>query len=212
MSRDSRFDKLEIPRTPRKAEDSPRLDRFGADDAAPAPAPAVQPGEAMRRFEEDGGAGVHLDRDALASLPFRRCPACQRDSSKWDTACIFCRAPLDTPEAIAFNLQLLTELEATRTAEKQAIESSRHAEVVHRANEQAEVILQEARHRREQETTSRRLAAAAVALVCFAILWGAPWYTLKFFAFVGFVLSLSVAVPADVWRRLAESGRKGPWS
>jgi len=126
-SRFDRFGKLENERTAPKEEEHsrPSLERFGAE---PERAPQEQPAEPadpyrpdagpLTRFSEDGGHHVRVEEDPLANLGFRRCPACERDSGKFDTRCYLCGASLTSPEAIALNMRLLEQREAEKAAEQ----------------------------------------------------------------------------------------------
>lgn len=148
MSRASRFDKLENERAPKTAQESSRVaeERFSdAPDRTEAPAPPQAPAmEAaldaspaskettapqLKRFEVDGANHLTVDTDELVRLPFRRCPECQRDSSKFDRTCIFCRASLETPEARELNLSLLAGYDTEKAKEQVQLREQHEASI-----------------------------------------------------------------------------------
>ncbi len=226
MTRDSRFDKLEQAR-PRSDEAKPgepkHLTRFEeasphAPLGAPGPSPADEPGlvapfanevvvAPLKRFEADGGAGLHLDRDALGELPMLRCPACQRDSSKWDRACIYCQTSLESPEAVAFNLQLVEAQRLAQDAERERAADAREAMMRAHADEQAEVILRKAREEAAAASLQRRLLAVPVALGCLLLVFAVGSWPAKFFFFLGFAVSSALVVPKEAWARWASARR-----
>jgi len=189
MSRDSRFDKLESHRA-EKPHESARVseERFAdAPERPPVPiahAPAMEQavdasagsGEAtapqLKRFETDGANHLSLDTDELVRLPFRRCPECQRDSSKFDSTCIFCQAPLETPAAREYNLQILAGYDAEK--EQQQTELRAHHEEGIRQVVEDEFRKQT--EREKEEAVKVKLGAkaglAVASVLCFAIaLW-----------------------------------------
>lgn len=186
MSRDSRFDKLENERA-EKPQDAPRVsaERFAeAPERAPEPvvhAPAMEHAvdasadstEATapqhKRFETDGANHLSLDTDELVRLPFRRCPECQRDSSKFDRTCIFCQAPLETPAAREYNLQLLAGYDAEKERQQTELRQ-RHEDSI------KQIVEDEFRKQVElekEQTVKVRFGAkaglAVAAVLCFAI-------------------------------------------
>ncbi len=123
MSRDSRFDKLEHERAEKPATEVKAQPSRFADAPTPGPgtepvhppmmeaalenSPVSDPTPQLKRFEADGANHLALDNDELVKLPFRRCPSCERDSSKFDRECIFCHASLESLEARELNLPYL---------------------------------------------------------------------------------------------------------
>src|SRR4051812_15449463 len=91
MSKGSRFEKLEHERAPAaKSLSNDSMPRFEEAETSNPSASLQGDDPALKRFEQDGGEGVRFDTGALADLPMLRCPACNRDSSKWDKHCIYC--------------------------------------------------------------------------------------------------------------------------
>jgi hypothetical protein len=200
MSRDSRFDKLEQPRTVDTGESKPALTRFepGPEPATVSPELEVQGvTERLARFEEDGKGGLKLDFDALAELPMLQCPECLRESSKWDQRCIHCQASLTSLAATAHNLQRLEALRLVRETEKEVAAEKREATWSQIANEKAEAILTKARTEREAQTMFNRVIGACVAVGALILLFMFDAYIVKLVFFVVFLL----AVVAAIFRR-----------
>lgn len=188
MSRASRFDKLETPRADRPKEGSRVSEERFADaparspeapSEAPVPAtersvesPAGPPTPQLERFAADGANHLSLDNDELVRLPFRRCPACERDSSKFDRSCIFCGASLETAEAREFNLTILAGFDAEKAKALAEQRAQHEASLKQLVDEEfaKQVEAQREATLRERLGTKAGLAGAAVG--CFAIaLW-----------------------------------------
>lgn len=209
MSRDSRFDKLESERAEKPREGARVSEERFAEAPAPSPEPVVHApamenavdassssAEAtapqLKRFETDGANHLSLDTDELVRLPFRRCPECQRDSSKFDRTCIFCQAPLETPAAREYNLQLLAgydaEKERQQTELRQRHEDSIKQIVEDEFRKQVEL---------EKEQTAKvkfgpKAGLAVASVLCFAI---AIWARSFCASGVLTILGLSLLVP-----------------
>lgn len=193
MSRDSRFDKLESERA-EKPQEGARVseERFAdAPERPPEPivhAPAMEQAvdasssssEAtapqLKRFETDGANHLSLDTDELVRLPFRRCPECERDSSKFDRICIFCQAPLETPAAREYNLQILAGYDAEKERQQTELRT-RHEESIRQIVEdefKKQVELE------KEEAVKVKLGAkgglAIASVLCFAIALWARWF------------------------------------
>lgn len=223
MSRASRFDKLETVRSEKEATNGDEAieRRFAID--APATAgveekpepPAAEVArvnseagpeattKGLQRFEVDGAQHVSLDTDELARLPFRRCVECQRDSSKFDTKCIFCGASLETAEAQALNLELLATFDATRKEADAALVAQ------HQAGIQEIVEREVARHEEEARLASEGLGlklraglggSAAVCLLLALVL--RSFCPSLFFITVGVAL-LVAALPVKTLQALS---------
>lgn len=191
MSRSSRFDKLENERAPRPGDERPRVaeERFAEAPAAPtttgvehapameaaldaSPTSAQATAPQLKRFEVDGANHLSLDTDELVRLPFRRCPECQRDSSKFDQTCIFCHASLETAAARELNLSIL----ATFDDEKAKAQAQAVAE--HQANIK-QLVEDEFKKQLVAETEDEvkrrrvlRLSLVGSAVACFLVaLW-----------------------------------------
>ena len=200
-SRDSRFDKLEQQRKVGTESSPSSLTRF--EGAPPGAEPPIErtspPGEELKRFEHDGGAGLHLDRDALAELPMLQCPSCNRDSSKWDAACIYCQTSLSSPEAIVYNLQLVETRRLAVDTELELARQKREAAMVETANEKAALILSDARHERERFARRRILIGAGVALPALVLVFVLDAYLLKLIFFLVFIIALACALSPAAW-------------
>lgn len=175
MSHESRFDRLE-----RAPEDS--------EDKATLPGPT-----SLTRFEEDGGAGLHLDRTDLAQLPMRQCVECERDSSKFDELCIYCGASLTTPQAVVHNLQLLEARRLAADIELEAEREKRDAGMTARANEEAERILRGAQSERERLGFQRKLISIGVSLAALIGLISVSSIGVRAFFFTVFLISLGLS-------------------
>lgn len=193
MSKESRFDKLEQARRPAESS-SVKLSRF--ENEAPArvidEAPVERP--ELKRFEEDGAAGLHLDRDALAELPMLQCPSCKRDSSKWDQACIYCQTSLTSNEAVTYNLQLVETRRLAADTELEIAREKREAAMAATVNEKASLILNEAKRQTEESSLRRQVICALVALPAFILVWAVDGYAEKGFFFLVFVAALAGAL------------------
>ncbi len=213
MSRDSRFDKLEHERAEKPATEVKAQPSRFADAPTPGPgtepvhppmmeaalenSPVSDPTPQLKRFEADGANHLALDNDELVKLPFRRCPSCERDSSKFDRECIFCHASLESLEARELNLRILATYEADKAKEAETLVEQ------HKANIKQLVDDEFARRMKEQAETERRwqwnwrLGAIGGAVVCvgIAILWRSFCPSL---AFVSFAVALVViALPPE---------------
>ncbi len=197
MSKGSRFDKLEQVRRPTESS-SVRLSRFETE--APARVIDETPVEKpeLKRFEEDGGAGLHLDRDALAELPMLQCPACKRDSSKWDQVCIFCQASLTSNEAVTYNLQLVEARRLAADTELELAREKRDAALAQTLNEKASLILDQAKKEHEASSFRRQVICALIALPAFLLVWGVDAYAAKGFFFLVFVVALAGALARKI--------------
>lgn len=187
MSRDSRFDKLESERA-EKPREGARVseERFAEAPEPPSPEPIVHApamehavdassssAEAtapqLKRFETDGANHLSLDTDELVRLPFRRCPECQRDSSKFDRTCIFCQAPLETPAAREYNLQILAGYDAEKERQ-QAELRQRHEDGIKQIVE--DEFKKQVEREKEQAVKLRfgsKAGLAVASVLCFAI-------------------------------------------
>lgn len=211
MSRSSRFDKLESDRSERpKAGDDPALERRFGSESSPS---GVQPADTattdpLTRFETDGAEHLAIETGALARLPFRRCPECLRDSSKFDTVCIFCREPLDTAAAQALNLELL----ATAETERANADAARTA--AHQAEIKALVDQAFERHRQAEAATQFRLSMKvrgglfAGTVGCWLVaLWARSFCPSIALFTIGLAL-LVVALPQQALAALAAPARR----
>jgi hypothetical protein len=223
MSRADRFEKLEREREARATDEAPRIaeERFSTAPAPPVDtegtqAPAVEAAkehsplgsegvrEGLQRFEADGASHLSLDLDPLMRLPFRRCADCQRDSSKFDRACIHCGASLETAAARALNLSLLETLAAEREAALAAQRQAHEAELKARTDEAFRRAAEEERGAGRTRHWSWRAAGVAGGLVCFGLaLWSASFCPTLGFLSVGLALLVS-ALPREVLELLAK--------
>jgi len=181
-SRDSRFDKLEQTR---------RESSISADEPSGP--------KHLARFEHDGGAGLHLDRDALAELPMLQCPSCKRDSSKWDAVCIYCQTSLSSPEAVVYNLQLVESRRLAIDTELELAREKREAAITAAANEQAAGIMSEARREHESVGFRRMVISIIVALPALVMVFVFAAYLLKLIFFLIFVVALACAFSPAAW-------------
>lgn len=213
----SRFDKLEPKRAPGAeapdASPGAALGRFGAEPQAAEPAPALpidphrlpeQP-PPLARFEADGSQGMGLEEGERRDLPFLRCPRCERDCSKYSTACHACGASLETPEALAYNDALWAKLRAEREADVQQTSARREADLkaideLHQtlgAGAYGAQAAEEAERRRRTAVLvlwSSGLAALLIALF-------APWWPLRLVAAL-YALGLSISRVPGLWTYL----------
>lgn len=137
----SRFDKLERDRKKGEAASAESssgasLERFeGGPAEREAPGPdAPQPvASSLARFESDGKDTPRLADDALVELPMLRCPACLKDSGKFEKNCHACGASFDSPEARKLNQSLAARVKADREGELRARETAHGQSVVEAA-------------------------------------------------------------------------------
>ncbi|MCA2979605.1 MAG: hypothetical protein INH41_00545 [Myxococcaceae bacterium] len=232
MARFDRFEKLERERPEGSTAEGPRAEaaRFTApetpapgDDAPQAPALEAarqfalegQPG-GLQRFEADGANHLSLDTDPLMRLPVRRCAECQRDSGKFDRACLFCHASLETPAARALNLAILEAADAERAEEAARRSAERAAEV--KALMESHVQAAPVDAPVNAAVTRRHLRVAfavlqAILLVSVVALFlGASRRGVAAFVVVGLVTAAAALPPGllrelyDVARRLGRGG------
>lgn len=214
MTRDSRFDKLEQQRAATKQATASPLHRFETESDAVAPA-SSQGSEALateplKRFEEDGAARLQLDRDALTELPMRRCPACHRESSKWDERCIYCQVSLTSAQAISHNAQWAEARRLTREIELERAAQKRDAEMAEIADERAVQVLNEARQLREAMAFRKRVVCAAVSVSALGLMWAVHSWLAKFIFFFVCAAALSCALPVDVRAWVSRVRRRPP--
>ncbi len=174
MSSESRFDKLE------RLPEEKREER------------AVEP-QSLKRFEEDGGTGLHLDLTGLGQLPVRQCVECRRDSSKFDDVCIHCGESLTTLKANAHNLQLLEAQRLVKDIEVELAREKREASISAEANEEAERILCAAKEETEKLRFQRKLISIAVSLVSFIGLISVSSFAARLFCFAICLTSLGLS-------------------
>lgn len=188
MSRDSRFDKLENERAPREAGERPRIaeERFAdapstpaeaqpehapamlaALDASPASPEATAP--QLKRFETDGANHLSLDTDELVRLPFRRCPECERDSSKFDRTCIFCQASLESPEARELNLSILAGYDTEKAHEQEQLREQHEASIKQVVDDEFKKQLVAETDRQVRTQLLTRLGLVGGSVACFLI-------------------------------------------
>jgi hypothetical protein len=230
MSREGRFEKLERERQGQPGDEGPRVTeaRFSTSpDERPDPAgphaPAMEAAkehsplgsegvrEGLQRFEADGASHLSLDLDPLMRLPFRRCPGCERDSSKFDRTCIHCGASLETPEARALNLTLLEALMAERAAAEAAQREAHQAELQARADEAFQRAAEEERALGATGLVRWRVARVMAALGCFALAaWSASFCPAVSLLAIGLVL-LASALPREALEALASPARRRWW-
>lgn len=218
MSRDSRFDKLEHARA-----EKPPAERKGAAERfaeAPTPAaPSVHPPameaaleaspstSELKRFEVDGANHLSLDTDELVRLPFRRCPECARDSSKFDRECIFCHASLETPAARDLNLSLLATSEADKAREAQALIDQHSENIKQIVDEEFKRRVEAEREADHKWQWNWRIGAVVGALCCFAVAlaWRSFCPTIVFGS-IGVALVV-VALPEEARKALMTRAR-----
>ena len=195
MNRDSRFDRLEQPRSVEAAEAKPSANRFDVEPSTVRTEPAEQRvADPLERFAEDGKGGLKLDFDALAELPMLQCPECLRESSKWDQLCISCGASLTSPAAVAHNLQRVEALRLARETEKEVVADRREETWSQIANERAEAILAAARTERNTHTAYNRIIGFTIAAVALILVFSFSAYVVKLVFFVVFLLALVAAM------------------
>jgi hypothetical protein len=194
----SRFDSLESAREPAKAGPSTATEeRFGRDED-----------DALRLAVPDAG-----------EQPFRRCPRCQRDATRFETVCASCDTGLDTPEARAFNDALWKERQQ-HEALSRADQARRAADQQSSERAQAE-LLQQARVELGQDlkrdlggtrpSVWRRLGRAVVGLALFELAASIHVPVLQVLLGAAGVGCLVAALPASVWRQVSERSRFGRW-
>ncbi|MFT3835783.1 MAG: hypothetical protein QM723_02155 [Myxococcaceae bacterium] len=146
----SRFDNLEHQRPANEREVKSDLSRFAEGDAprkafeggdVDAPGHIPQTANPIERFAASGDDGVALQLKDDSEQPFRRCPSCRRDSTKYETVCKFCQTALDSPEAVAFNEELWKRLQAESQIE-QAQREAAHAKASQITQEQHDRLLE----------------------------------------------------------------------
>lgn len=215
MSRAERFDKLESEREGRpdveRDGDAPSVpeERFAAPPPRPSDEPQPHlPERALTRFEADGANHLSLDNDELIRLPFRRCARCHRDSSKFDTVCIFCGASLETVEARELNRLILSTREEQKEAETSRALAEHQAHIRELIDGQFEKAVE------EEAAATRRLSlrvrglAVAGAVLCFALaVWAASWCVSGVLVTAGLALAV-VALPRAVLTVLSASRRR----
>lgn len=216
MSRSSRFDKLENERAPREAQERPRVaeERF-ADAPAPTPSPVVHApameaaldaspaspeatAPQLKRFETDGANHLSLDTDELVRLPFRRCPECQRDSSKFDRTCIFCHASLETHEARELNLALLAGYDAEKAKEQAQLREQHEASLKQVVDDEFKKQLEEETERQLKTRVLTRLGFVGGAVACFLVAVWARSFCLSLSLVTTGVALVIFALPHDV--------------
>jgi len=62
-------------------------------------------------------SGIEIDAHPDSEQPFRRCPVCEADNSKFAIRCINCRTALDTEQAREWNRRLWAERQKERALE-----------------------------------------------------------------------------------------------
>lgn len=231
MSRASRFDKLESDRG-EKPSSEPKVaeERFAEAPERSEPVVAHTPvmeaalehssradelAEApqLKRFETDGANHLSLDTDELVRLPFRRCAACQRDSSKFDRTCIFCQASLESPEARELNLSILASYEADQAKAAAALVEQHQANIKQIVEDefQRQVELEKEAQRRVRVGPRGWLVAAAVG--CFVIAIAARSFCPSLGLVVLGLGLIVAALPSELKERLTSraSTRFGRW-
>lgn len=209
MSRDSRFDKLESERA-EKPQAGARVSEERFADAPERPNdPVVQPpameraldasssssdatAPQLKRFETDGANHLSLDTDELVRLPFRRCPECERDSSKFDRTCIFCQAPLETPAAREYNLKILAGYDAEKERQHTELRQRHEASIKQIVEDEFKKQVELEKEQSVKVRLGAKAALATASVLCFAI---AAWAQ-SFCATGGLlVLGLALLVP-----------------
>lgn len=220
----SRFEKLEGERSEVESGESPdrRIDaRFGSDpELGTREADAAGPAAHLQRFDADGGDGLGLDRDPLATLPTLECPQCHHECGKFETACSRCRTSLTDAAARAHNLQRAEALAAARAQERAETEAKRKEEIAElefqriRAQETHQGLADELRAKYEGDDRTRGVhwPWVAAAAVCFFAAKVAPWFGLKMLCIAAGTVCLLTRVPGRAWRALAKPSRRfGGW-
>ncbi|MBL8919420.1 MAG: hypothetical protein JNJ54_11200 [Myxococcaceae bacterium] len=187
MSRSSRFDKLENERAPREGEERPLVaeERFAeapgpstrAVEHAPAMEAALEASPSspdatapqLKRFETDGANHLSLDTDELVRLPFRRCPECERDSSKFDHTCIFCHASLETPAARELNLSILASYDSERAKAQQQAVAEHQANIKQLVEDEFKKQLEAQTEAEGKTRRLGRLGLVVIAVGCFVV-------------------------------------------
>ena len=209
MSRNSRFEKLEGARAEKPREGARVSEERFADAPERPPDPIVQApameqaldastsspdatAPQLKRFEVDGANHLSLDTDELVRLPFRRCPECQRDSSKFDRTCIFCQAPLETSAAREYNLQILAGYDAEKERQQTELRQRHEEGIKQIVEEEFKKQVELEKEQSVQVALGAKAGLATAAVLCFAIaLWA------RSFCVSGglFVLGLALLVP-----------------
>ncbi len=231
----SRFDNLELERKHAGAEPRKDLERFAREAQRPA-APqeggevAAAPDQlpklhaSTERFAASGDDGVALQLADDETQPFKRCPTCRRDSTRYETACRFCRAPLDTPEAIAFNEELWKRMRAEAAAERTASESVRK-EQQSISHEQYQRLLENQQNLAQDLkrhysggppdglpiSPAKRLGLIGAGIGLLYLAKWIPTLGLTLACAAGGVLCLAFAVPTSWWWVLGRPRGRGPW-
>ncbi len=219
----SRFENLEHERPAAEREPKSDLSRFAAPEAqrtaqeggaVDAPNHLPEARNPIERFAASGDDGVALQLKDDAEQPFRRCPSCRRDSTRYETVCRFCRTALDSPEAIAFNQELWKRMQADSQLEKAQLDAA-HATAEQISREQHERLL-EAQQQLKKELDAHDagldggsslgwrgrlgLAVAGLAMVSVAFRgYHLPAIARVALGGLGLVFGVA-AVPAGFWR------------
>ena len=196
-SRLSRFDHLEKPRADSGTIDhEASLKRF-EKETEPQSAPGVDANEvpvpessSERRFSDD----VAVQGSSDADVPFRRCPRCNVDESKFQDLCTICGFDLLSDEGRTATAERLRELNdhITRTAQPSHAEHAALAPVAQsqEVKPAPKNITQQAEWRR------RRIVRWAAAAVCGGLALVVPYFWVK----VLLILMLAVFTTRDDWR------------
>ena len=225
----SRFDNLELERPANQGPATPKLSRFDEPPVERQPVPPqhgvphdVAPALGTNRFAASGDEGVALEL-ASDAQPFRRCPSCKRDSTRYELRCKFCGTALDSPEAQAFNDELWKRIQAESAAEK-AEHAKHQAAALQAAQEQHEALV--AAQRKVGEELARRASGDPsdtmsskwrIGLaITGAVLLSAAWELHRFpvlrvvLGGVGLV-SLMAALPGQLWLTIGRPSNRRRW-
>jgi hypothetical protein len=218
----SRFENLETERPAQEREPKSDLSRFAATESprqvfeganVDAPDHIPQPANPIERFAASGDDGIALQSKDDGEQPFRRCPSCRRDSTRYEQVCKFCSTSLETPEALAFNEELWKRLRAEAQVEKVQLDAA-HAKADQITQEQHDRLL-EAQNKLMKDLETHydggasgsinwrwRLVLALVGTGFWAAAWKLPeWAPIVRVLLGGAgLVCWAFAVPAGFWR------------